>query len=68
MFSPKRFYFKVPDIKGRAVEVLVALVPFSPSIVIFHSQLSLSFFYKKICSEGRLCRINSNVYKARLFF
>ena len=64
----KRFYFKVPDIRGRAVEVLVALVSFSPFIVIFHTQFSVSFFNKKICSEGRLCRINSNVYKATLFF
>ena len=64
----KRFYFKVTDIRGRAVEMLVALVSFSPFIVIFHTQFSVSFLNKKICSEGRLCRINSNVYKATLFF
>ena len=46
----------------------MALVSFSPFIVIFHTQFSVSFFNKKICSEGRLCRINSDVYKARLFF
>ena len=68
MFSTKRFYFKVPDIKGRAVEVLVALVPFSPFIVIFHTQLSLSFFIRKYVQKVDYVELIQMSIKLDYFF